>query len=140
MEDFESAIRPVVEGLGFDLVAVNVARAGSRSVVRILADLPAGGIGLSDCARISRAVGVALEEAKAIQNSFTLEVSSPGLDWHIEAPHDFKRYVGQKLTLEMQDGSKVSGTLADVSEDALTLNDSGDRVPLDKVKYGTRNH
>jgi len=139
-DEFETTIRPVVEGLGFDLVGVKVARTGRRSVVRILADLPGGGIGLADCARISRAVGVALEEAQSVTGSFTLELSSPGLDWHMEAPDDFKRYVGQKVKLQMQDGGIIEGTLTDVSDQFLSLADTPDSVPLDKVKYGTRNH
>lgn len=140
IDEFETTIRPVVEGLGFDLVEVKVARTGRRSVVRILADLPGGGIGLADCARISRAVGVALEEAESIKGSFTLELSSPGLDWHMEAPEDFKRYVGQKVKLQMQDGGIIEGTLSDVSDQFLSLADTPDPVPFDKVKYGTRNH
>ncbi len=139
-DEFETAIRPVVEGLGFDLVEVKVARAGHRTVVRILADLPGGGIGLADCARISRAVGVALEEAEAIKGSFTLELSSPGLDWHMEASRDFRRYVGQKVKLQMHDGGTIEGTLTDVSDHFLTLADTPDPVPLEKVSYGTRNH
>ena len=138
--EFETTIRAVVEGLGFDLVEVKVARAGRRSVVRILADLPGGGIGLADCARISRAVGVALEEAQAIKESFTLELSSPGLDWHMEASQDFRRYVGQKVKLQMHDGGTIEGILTDVSDQFLTLADTPDPVSLEKVSYGTRNH
>lgn len=138
--EFETTIRAVVEGLGFDLVEVKVARAGHRSVVRILADLPGGGIGLADCARISRAVGVALEEAQAIKESFTLELSSPGLDWHMEASQDFRRYVGQKVKLQMHDGGTIEGILTDVSDQFLTLADTPDPVSLEKVSYGTRNH
>ena len=139
-DDFETAIRPIVEGLGFDLLEVKVARAGRRSVVRILADLPGGGIGLADCARISRAVGVALDESQAISDSFTLELSSPGLDWHMQASHDFSRYMGQKMKLQMHDGGTIEGTLTDVSNQCLSLADTPDPIPLEKVKYGTRNH
>jgi ribosome maturation factor RimP len=139
-EAYETTIRPVVEGLGFDLVQVKVARAGSRSVVRILADLPGGGIGLADCARISRAVGVALDEAQTIKGSFTLELSSPGLDWHIESPHDFRRYLGQKFKLQMQDGGTLEGTLTAATDQHLTLEDTPEPVPFEKVNYGTRNY
>lgn len=138
-EEITAALRPVLTGLGFDLVAVQVARAGRRSLIRILADRPEGGIQLSDCVQISKAASVALEGVPGTDTTFTLEVSSPGLDWHCTTLEDFKRYRGQSMTLHLVDGQKVSGTLTEAGAEALVL-DSTRPIPREQVRYGTRNY
>jgi ribosome maturation factor RimP len=137
-EEITKAIRPVVEGLGFDLVAVQVARAGRRGVVRILADRPQGGIQLADCVQISKAASAALESVPGTDLSYTLEVSSPGLDWHCTTLEDFRRYRGQSMTLHLVDGRTVTGTLTEAGGEALALD--GKSIPREQVRYGTRNY
>ena len=132
-------VEPVIVGLGFELVAVQVARAGRRHIIRVLADRPGGGIGLADCAQISRALSAALDEVPGTDGPYTLEVSSPGLDWHCESLSDFRRYRGQSMTIHLADGGTLSGTLTEADEEQLVF-DSGDIVPRTQVKYGTRNY
>jgi ribosome maturation factor RimP len=133
------AILPVVEGLGFELVEVQVARAGRRRIVRVLADRPRGGIALADCARISRALSPALETTELASGPYTLEVSSPGLDRRLEAARDFRRYVGESVTLHLSDGRQAVGVLASADDVHLKL-DGGEPIPYAQVKYGTRNY
>jgi ribosome maturation factor RimP len=132
-------VEPVIIGLGFELVAVQVARAGRRHVVRVLADRPGGGIGLSDCAQISRALSAALDDVPGTDGPYTLEVSSPGLDWHCEKLSDFVRYQGQSMTIHLADGGTFSGILTEATEEQLVF-ETGDIVPRKQVKYGTRNY
>jgi len=136
----EAQVAPVVEGLGCELIALQVARAGRRRIIRILADRPKGGITLGDCERISRAVGAALEQGDPGEGAYTLEVSSPGLDRHLTTPRDFARYVGEAVTLQMQDGRTRSGVLAGVDENGLRLEEVGEAIPYTQVRYGTRNY
>lgn len=133
------AVRPVLEGQGFELVAVFLARVGRRSLVRVLADKPGGGIQLSECAQISKAVSAALEGMQAMEGPYTLEVSSPGLDWRCETLEDLRRYRGQSMTFQMVDGQKLTGVLTEASQDWLELA-SGERIPREQVRYGTRNY
>ena len=138
-EEITRVVRPVVSGLGFDLVAVQVARAGRRSLIRILADRPQGGIQLSDCVQISKAASAALEGVPGTEGAFTLEVSSPGLDWHCKTLEDFRRYRGSAMTLHLVSGQTVTGTLMEAGAETLLL-DSDRSIPLEQVRYGTRNY
>jgi ribosome maturation factor RimP len=140
LEKIEAEIVPVMDGLGFELVALQVARAGRRRIIRILADRPHGGITLDDCTQISRAVGAAVEYSAILDSPYTLEVSSPGLDHHLTSMRDFARYVGQAVTLHMDDGSQKAGVLTKVEEDTLSLEENGEAIPFAQVKYGTRNY
>jgi ribosome maturation factor RimP len=139
-DEIVASVTPVVEGLGFDLVDLTVARAGRRQIVRVLADKPAGGIALDDCARISRAVGAALETADLIRGPFTLEVSSPGLDRRLTEPRDFRRYTGEEMTLQLADGRRLQGVLHEATDEHLILGEGGETIPLAQVRYGTRNY
>lgn len=139
-EELEAAVLPVVTGLGFDLIELQVARVGKRRILRVLADRPKGRITLDECAKISRALAVALEQTGFGPEPYVLEVSSPGLDRRLTTCRDFERYVGEALTLQLADGSKKQGTLKEVNEIGLLLEETDDRVPFAQVIYGTRNY
>ena len=139
-EELEAAVLPVVTGLGFDLIELQVARVGKRRILRVLADRPKGRIALDECAKISRALAVALEHAGFGPEPYVLEVSSPGLDRRLTTFRDFERYVGEALTVQLADGSQKQGTLKEVDDIGLLLEDTDDRIPFAQVIYGTRNY
>ena len=138
-DEIMTVVGSVVEGLGFELVDVQVARGGRRRIVRVLADRTGGGIALADCARISRALGAALEDTNVADGSYTLEVSSPGLDRPLVTARDFQRYVGEHITLHLTDGRMLEGALTAADESQVVL-DGGEPIPRTQVKHGTRNY
>jgi len=72
-------IAPVVEGMGFELVRVRL-MGGRTKTLQIMAERPTGGIEVDDCARISTAVSATLDVEDPLEEAYTLEVSSPGID------------------------------------------------------------
>ena len=72
-------VAPVIEGLGFELVRLRVMSGKSRTL-QIMADRPDGGIEVQDCADISTAVSAVLDVEDPLEDAYTLEVSSPGID------------------------------------------------------------
>ncbi len=91
---------PVLNQMGLTLWDVTFAKEGSVWVLRYLVDKE-GGININECEEFSRAVEERLDAADPIQQSYTLEVSSPGVereltrDWHYEA------LMGQLLTVRL---------------------------------------
>ena len=81
---------PVLNQMGLTLWDVTFAKEGSVWVLRYLVDKE-GGININECEEFSRAVEERLDAADPIQQSYTLEVSSPGIersltrDWHFDA-------------------------------------------------------
>jgi ribosome maturation factor RimP len=138
-DELVAAVAPIVEGLGFDLIEVQSARAGRRRIVRILADRPQGGIALADCERISRALAVAFEETPLAAGPYTIEVSSPGLDRPLVTVRDFQRYTGETVTLHLVDDRTLEGTLAGADDDHVILSGK-EPIPRVQIKYGTRNY
>lgn len=82
------------------------------------------GVGIADCAQISRYVGFRLEEENAIEDAYNLEVSSPGLDAPLALPRQYVKNIGRTLAIKMVDGSKREGKLSGLTEDAILVEEN----------------
>ena len=79
------------------------------------------GIGIADCAQISRHVGFHLEEENIVEDAYNLEVSSPGIDAPLVLPRQYVKNIGRQLAIKMADGSKKEGKLTGMTEDAVII-------------------
>ncbi|MCY1126723.1 ribosome maturation factor RimP [Frigidibacter sp. RF13] len=101
-------VTPVIEGLGFELVRMRL-MGGNTKTLQIMADRPDGGIDVDDCGKISTAVSAILDVEDPIEDAYTLEVSSPGIDRPLTRLKDFDLWSGYEArieTSEMIDGRK----------------------------------
>jgi len=105
-----------------DLFLVSV-KMHSSSKLAILVDGEKG-IGIADCAAISRHVGFHLEEENVIEDAYNLEVSSPGIDAPLVLPRQYVKNVGRQLAIKMADGSKREGKLTGMTEDAVVIEET----------------
>ena len=90
LEEIRKLILPVLSQRGIELIELLMRRERGRSVLRFLVD-KSGGITLDDCARLNQEIGRILDEQNIIQQSYVLEVSSPGLDRPLKSTRDFER-------------------------------------------------
>lgn len=79
------------------------------------------GIGISECAAISRYVGFKLEEENTIETAYNLEVSSPGLDTPLTLMRQYTKNIGRDLAIKTTGGAKREGKLTALTEDAITI-------------------
>lgn len=79
------------------------------------------GVGIQDCADISRHVGFHLEEEELIDKAYRLEVSSPGIDAPLTSIRQYRKNIGRKVRVKLQDGATREGQLLDVTEHAITI-------------------
>lgn len=118
-------ILPVIEDMGYELVRVRL-QGGKTSLLQIMADRPEGGINVDDCAEISTMVSATLDVEDPIEEAYTLEVSSPGIDRPLTRLKDFATFEGYEARLETTqpiDGRKrFKGVLAGVEGDEVLLN------------------
>lgn len=119
---------PHIERLGFELVNVEFRRGARRnSLLRVLVDNPGGGITLSDLERLSPILGDLLDVYDPVEGSYTLEVSSPGINRPLAKLKDFEAYRGQRVrirTYRARDGRKnFQGILTQVGPDGVELED-----------------
>lgn len=97
----------------------------------------AGGIEIDDCQALSERLEKVLDEKDIIEDSYILEVSSPGLDRQLRKPRDFVREQGKKVDVTLYapvDGTKeFTGVLEGYDEDAKTVTIDGRAWPLEKI-------
>ena len=99
LEHVEEITRRVAESLGLELVELEMRGSGKFRTLRIFIDKP-GGVTHEDCANLSREAGTIFDVEDAVPGrSYTLEVSSPGLDRRLRNAADFERFTGSKLKL-----------------------------------------
>ena len=102
-----------------DLFLVDVKMLPNRNLI-ILVDGD-NGIGIADCVAISRHVGFHLEEEDTIEQAYNLEVSSPGIDKPLILKRQYEKNIGRNLGIKLLDGIKREGTLLQVAEDSITI-------------------
>ncbi len=132
----------VVTGRGFELVDVELKQGGGGRLVRLYVDKP-GGIGLDDLQSVSEEVSAILDAEDPIAGSYTLEVSSPGLDRPLKTEPDYRRFAGSLARLasyEPIDGRRHwTGRIVSCADGFVTLDlekpPTTVRIPLAKVSH-----
>ena len=99
-EKLETLLKPSIDALGYELVAIEMTNTGGGEVLRIYIDQDTG-ITVDDCARVSRQVSAVLEVEDPVSGAYALEVSSPGLDRPLVKPADFKRFEGDQVKIRI---------------------------------------
>jgi ribosome maturation factor RimP len=79
------------------------------------------GIGIGDCAEVSRHVGYHLEEENVTEDAYNLEVSSPGIDTPLVLPRQYVKNVGRTVEIKMTDGAKREGKLLSITADHIMI-------------------
>ncbi len=119
-------IAPVVTELGFDMVRVQLMGKSGDLTLQIMAEDPkTGQLTLAECAAISRALDLPLEEADLIESEYALEVSSPGIDRPLTRLSDWERWTGHEVRLKLDppvDGrNRAHGVIGAVEGDTVGL-------------------
>ena len=130
----ETIIAPTLQDMGFDLVRVRISGAQRRTLQIMAERLDDGTMTVEDCAAISRAVSTLLDVEDPIKGSYTLEVSSPGLDRPLTRPKDYKRFAGLEVKIELRepmDGQRrFRGRIAGLADDQVQLDTEDTRVAI----------
>lgn len=103
-DTLEGELERRIEELGYELVELERAGSKTRPVLRIRIDVAGGstkgaGVTVEDCTTVSRALETYLEEAAAVPERYTLEVSSPGVERPLVRSRDFERFKGEEIAL-----------------------------------------
>ncbi|WP_439327440.1 ribosome maturation factor RimP [Lonepinella sp. BR2357] len=113
-----------VQDLGCELWGIECQRTGRFMTVRLFIDKE-GGVGIEDCADVSRQVSAILDVEDPIADKYNLEVSSPGLDRPLFTLEQYQRYVGKEISVHLRipvaDRRKWQGILEKIDNDMLTL-------------------
>ena len=120
----EELAAPILEEMGLQLWDVVYEKEGSGWYLRSYVDKE-GGIDINSCEAFSRAISDVLDEADPIDGSYTLEVSSPGIERQLTRDWHFETLMGQQLLVRLirpvEGVRDFIGTLTDYRDGTLTL-------------------
>ncbi len=129
--------KPIVEDLNYELVDVEFVKEGANWYLRIYID-KSGGISIDDCQAVSERVSDILDEKDPIEQSYYLEVSSPGLERPLKTDRDFIKYKGELVEIKVFqpiDGKKIfEGELVGLVDDKIIINQVGKTLEFEKNK------
>lgn len=96
----QDLLEPVIENSGYELVRI-LTIGQKNPTLQIMIDRKDGkDITVDDCATVSRKISEVMDEKDPIEDRYSLEVSSPGLDRPLTKPQHFKRFLGYETKIE----------------------------------------
>jgi ribosome maturation factor RimP len=96
-------IAPVVTAMGLELVRIQLSGQPGSLTLQVMAEDPATGqMTLDQCAALSRALDLPLEEADPIASEYALEVSSPGIDRPLTRAIDWQNWLGHEARMKLE--------------------------------------
>jgi ribosome maturation factor RimP len=102
------------------IVEVKIERVAEKTKVLVLVDADQG-MTIAACAKLSRAVSGELETSELLEEAYTLEVSSPGLDYPLMEKRQYQKNLGRLLKVYLLTGEELLGKLKEVEELGVKL-------------------
>lgn len=117
-EQITGILDGVIANTKFYLVDLKVSTSKIRQKITVLVDSDEG-ILIDECTSISRELGELLDEE--IDNAYTLEVSSPGIDHPLKLSRQYVKNIGRTLKVIQKDGTEVKGELIEANENSFKV-------------------
>lgn len=138
LNEIKTLVKEVVERKQCIFYAVEQFRRGQDLILRIFIDHKEG-INLEHCETVSQALSLQLDVSDLINQSYELEVSSPGLDRKLIEPWHFDQVVGRSIKMTCEKGNSrrasVKAKLLEVSSDGVSLDKEGfEHIKWEQIK------
>ena len=131
----EALLEPIVKALGFELVDVEYVKEAGNWYLRGYVDKE-GGITVNDCEAVSRAFSDRLDEEDFIEDSYIMELSSPGLDRPLKKEKDFARSMGKEVEIRtyrpIEKQKEFYGTLTAYDNSSVTIEEETQTRTFDR--------
>ena len=129
-------MQPIVDRYGFELVDVEYVKEGSNWYLRAYIDKD-GGIFVNDCEFVHRELSDILDEQDFVEDSYILEVSSPGLLRPLKKEKDFKRSLSKEVEIrtfkKIDKRKEFRGVLTAYDDKTVTIiEDNDEELKLDR--------
>ncbi len=138
-QELETLLTPTVAALGLRVWGVEYLGQGKHSMLRIYIDRDEG-VTIDDCEAVSKQVSELLDVEEVLTSSYTLEVSSPGMDRVLFKPEQYAESIGEtvdvRLNYPFEGRRRVIGALTGLENDEMVVQveDSEYQIPLSNVQ------
>lgn len=132
----ERLILPILERMNFELVDVEYVKEGGIYYLRAYIDKE-GGITVNDCEAVAREMNVLLDEEDFIPDSYTFEVSSPGLGRPLKKEKDYVRNMGKEVEIRtyraINRSKEFYGLLTAYDKASVTIDSEGEKLTFERA-------
>ena len=139
-QELENLIEPLLKERGFELVDLELSRQGQRLLLRFFIDRLEQGITVEELAEVNHEMGAVLDLESRLNESYVLEVSSPGLNRRVRKLGDFLKYLNREMAVEatekINQRRNFRGKLVGADSQGITLviNSESVFIPHNKIK------
>ncbi|WP_300410565.1 ribosome maturation factor RimP [Lagierella sp.] len=134
-EEFE----PLLKELGLELYDIEYSKDAIGNILRIFISKDEGNVGIEDCEKASKSISQKLDLLDPIEESYFLEVSSPGIDKPFKKEKDYVKNIGKKVEVKFYGSFKGQKTLIGVllekkeNEIVIETDKGNEKIPLDMI-------
>ena len=132
----EALVLPIIEANNFELVDVEYVKEAGNWYLRVYVDKE-GGIAVDDCEVVSRALSDKLDVDDFIEDSYILEVSSPGLGRPLKKEKDYIRSIGKEVDIHLyksiEKQKEFTGVLKSYTKEEIVLQIEDTDVTFDRT-------
>lgn len=132
----EQILERVTARLGLELVHWEAVGPRNNLILRVYIDKP-GGVTHADCEMVSKQVSMLLDVEDPIPDSYTLEISSPGIERGLYKPADYERFAGNRVKLRTASAingqRNFRGKLIGIDQNVITI--EADLIGLVEIAY-----
>ncbi|MCK5697354.1 MAG: ribosome maturation factor RimP [Gammaproteobacteria bacterium] len=126
-QELENLLEPVVNSMEYEFVGLEFISQGRHSILRIYIDKEEG-VGVEDCAKVSRQLSAVLDVEDPIINEYSLEISSPGLNRPLFKLTQYGQFIGEHVKFktirpQLENGQrKFKGTIQAIEGNSIIFN------------------
>jgi ribosome maturation factor RimP len=137
-QKIEELAKPYLDQIGAFVIDVQIVPEGQNKVIQLFADTDTG-ITIDQCAEVSRILAKAIELQHVIQDSYVLQVSSPGLKKPLKFLSQYKKNIGRlfRVRFQINDGiTEVIAKLTSVEGEILKYDAEDNKtyeIPFNKI-------
>ena len=142
-DSIEAKIKVDVEALGYEIEYTEYVKEGNNKIFRVVIDKVGESLTTDDCEIVSRKIETTVDSLMAKDESYVLEVSSPGLERALKNNKLYKKYIGNnvriKLYTKVEDSKELEGTLVESEEDYIVLLSQGKQIKIERENIACGN-
>ena len=133
LEQLRIRLNPVIEDLGYELYDLEYLQYQGQRILRVSIDNEQG-IQLEDCVRIDQILKKLFDENDPIEQTYTLEVSSPGIFRVLKKPEHFRRFTGERIKIRLK--KKINGMRQAIGKLCSSTEDGIQFLPENESEEG----
>ena len=133
----ESDIKSLVKSVDMELYDISTVSEFDETIYRIsvlsaeIVDGKRSQVGLDACAELSRMISPLLDVTPPVSGDYRMEVGSPGIERKLNTIKHFSLSVGDKVSLLLNDKTKLRGTLTKVDGSKISVDVEGEETTID---------